>query len=310
MTADRFRILVLGAGAMGSYFGASLAEQGFPVTLVDINDAHLNAITASGLRIVTDTGERVVRLPAMRAEAVTEKPDLVIVFTKAMHTRSALTSIKHVLGRDTWFLSLQNGLGNRETIEAFAPSSRLVLGVTTIPADLKGPGHVESHGGSKTRIMTADGQPHTVVTRIRDALGQCGLQCEIDPDVIVAIWEKVAFNAAMNAICAVARCRVGDIAGLPEGRELALAVADEVARVAQACGILVNRTGIATTVNHALDNHQKHIPSMGQDMLAGRPTEIDAINGAVVKAAQGTGVATPLTATLATLVRISERRTV
>jgi 2-dehydropantoate 2-reductase len=310
VSAGRFSILVLGAGAMGSYFGASLAEQGFPVTLVDVNDAHLGAIAASGLRLVTDAGERFVRLNAMRAEAVTERPDLVIVFTKTMHTRAALASVKPLLGPETWVLSLQNGLGNREAIEEFAPASRIAIGVTTVPADLKGPGHVESHGASKTRLMAADGQPHPMVERIRDAIVACDLPCAIDPDVIVAIWEKVAFNAALNAICAVARCRVGDISGLPEGRTLALAVADEAAQVAQARGIRVDRAGIAATVTHALDNHQKHIPSMGQDMLAGRPTEVDAINGAVVKAAEGTGVAVPLTRMLAVLVRISERRTV
>lgn len=310
MSVNTLRILVLGAGAMGSFIGASLAEQGFPVTLVDVNEAHLNAIAQSGLRLVTDAGERRVALKALRADAVQDMPELVIVFTKTMHTRMALASIKHLIGRDTWLLSLQNGLGNREVIEEFAPSSRIVIGVTTVPADLKGPGHVESHGASKTRIMTADSRPHTMVTRIRDAFATCGLVCEIDPDVIVAIWEKVAFNAALNAICAVTRCRVGDITALSEGRALALAIADEVGLVAQASGVLVNRNGIAASINHALDNHQTHIPSMGQDMLAGRPTEVDAINGAVVRAAAAAGVAAPLTRALATLVRISERRTV
>ena len=308
MSSDRFSILVLGAGAMGSFFGASLAEQGFPVTLADVDDKHIAAINASGMRLVTDSGERIVKVKAMRAAALTEAPELIIVFTKSMHTKSALDSVKHLIGRDTWILTLQNGLGNRETIEDFTAASRIVIGVTTVPADLKGPAHVESHGASKTRIMMADGQPHTMVTRIRDAIAVCGLLCDVDPDVVVAIWEKVAFNAALNAICAVTRGRVGDVAALPEGRDLALAVADEVALVAQARGILVNRNTIAASVNHALDHHRKHIPSMGQDILAGRKTEIDAINGAVVAAADSAGVAVPLTRALATLVRIAERR--
>lgn len=301
-------ILVLGAGAMGSLFGGRLSEIGCSVTLVDIDQAHLDIIRRDGLRLVTDTGDRRVPIRALRPEQVTGFPDLVIVFTKTMHTEAALASIKPALGPDTHPLTLQNGLGNLEKIQQFVPAERICMGITTWPADLRGPGYVESRGSGKIRMMSADGRHSAFLDRVKAAFDAADLHCEIDPHVIVAIWEKIAFNAALNAICAAAGCRVGAIERTPGGRELALAVADEVVAVAKAQGIAADQASVRTTVNDAIDTHQAHMPSMAQDVLAGRPTEIEAINGAVVQAADALGVPVPLTRALLTMVRMVERR--
>ena len=130
-------IVILGAGAMGSLFGGLLAEGGQAVTLLDINDAHINAIRAHGLRLETDTGDRhISALVACRPEQATAQPDLLVVFTKTLHTASALEGITGLIGSKTLVLTLQNGLGNVETVSRFVPIERILIGMTTWPADV------------------------------------------------------------------------------------------------------------------------------------------------------------------------------
>ncbi|AOJ63630.1 2-dehydropantoate 2-reductase [Burkholderia ubonensis] len=307
------RIAILGAGAMGSLFGGLLAEAGEDVTLIDVNDAHLDAIRRDGLRIENDRGERrITTLRAVRPDAAQpargEPFDLLIVFTKSLHTRAALDGVRALLTAHTAVLTLQNGLGNVETLRAFVPPERILVGVTTWPADVAGPGHVRSHGAGAIRMMTADGAPRPIASAAAAALTRAGLACELDADVWAAIWEKVAFNAALNTLCAVTGCTVDQLGACDDGPRIALAIVAETAAVARAKGIAVDPERIADKVRDAIDAHRGHRPSMLQDVLAGRRTEIDAINGAVVAAAREAGVAVPHTETLLGLVRLIDAR--
>lgn len=302
------RVVVLGAGAMGSLFGGLLAEAGLRVCLVDINAAHIDVIRRDGLKLVTDRGERQVRLAACRPEELCETPDLIILFTKSMHTEPALAGIRRWIGPGTRILSLQNGLGNGERIAAYAPASQVAIGITTCPADLCGPGHVASHGQGKVRFTRLDGVSDGFFERVASLMGDAGLDCAIDPMVKSAIWEKVAFNAALNSICAVTGCTVDAIGRLPAAQALALEIVDEVLEVAGAEGVAVDAERVRATLLHAIAHHVGHKPSMLQDVLAGRATEIGSINGAVVTAAVTYGVATPNTLALLTLIRMVEDR--
>ncbi|HDV6322293.1 TPA: 2-dehydropantoate 2-reductase [Burkholderia multivorans] len=303
------RIAILGAGAMGSLFGGLLAESGEDVTLIDVNDAHLDAIRRDGLRIDDDRGERhITTLQALRPEAANASADtpfdLLIVFTKSLHTRVALDGVRALLTPHTHVLTLQNGLGNVETLNAFVPLERILVGVTTWPADLAGPAHVLSHGAGTIRMMTADGAASPFAAAVADALSRAGLACTLDADVWAAIWEKVAFNAALNTLCAVTRCTVDQLGEHHDGPRLAHAIVAETAAVAQAKGIAVDAARIARNVEHAIREHRGHRPSMLQDVLAGRRTEIDAIGGKVVAAAREVGLAVPHTETMLSLVRV------
>jgi len=302
-------IAILGAGAMGSLFGGLLAVAGHRVMLLDVDDAHLNAINEAGLRLTTDAGERVVtNLEALRPEAATTPADLLIVFTKTLHTQAALGAAHAVLGPQTALLSLQNGLGNAERLAQFADPARVMIGVTTWPADKNGPGRVSSHGAGVIRLMSADGADSPMLSRTVEALNDAGLACSADADVWAAIWEKVAFNAALNSLCAVTGCTVGELTNVPDGEALALKIVAEVATVAQAHGVAVNEAHVADNVRHALAHHRAHRPSMLQDVLAGRKTEIEAINGAVVEAARMRAIAVPNTAALLHLVRLVDAK--
>lgn len=303
------KIVVVGAGAMGSLFGGLLAESGQSVTLVDVNAAHLHAIQAEGLHLQTDAGARHVQgLRACLPHGATEPPDLVLVFTKTLHTAGALAGVAHLIGPQTHVLSLQNGLGNVEAIGQHVAMERILVGVTTWPADLVGPGHVHSHGQGVVRLMSADGRERPFVAAVARALDQAGLACTADAEVWTAVWEKLAFNAALNSICTATQCTVDQLGAVEDGRALAFAVVDEVLAVAQAQGIAVQPAACKARVADAIARHVGHRPSMLQDVLAGRRTEIEAINGAVVAAADARGIPVPCTRTLLQLVRLVQER--
>ncbi|MGS5087155.1 ketopantoate reductase family protein [Hydrogenophaga sp. A37] len=300
-------ISIVGAGAMGSFFGGLLAEAGHAVTLIDVNEAHLSAIQTQGLLLDTDAGQRRVQgLRACRPHEAAELPDLLMVFTKTLHTTQALLGVRHLIGDRTHVLSLQNGLGNVEKITEYVPIERVLVGVTTWPADLVGPGEVHSHGQGGVRLMSADGRDHVLIATVVTAFSDAGLLARKDEAVWCAIWEKVAFNAALNCICGVSGSTVGQVGDLAESRVLAHAVVSEVLAVAQAHGIAVKPDAVHATVDHALDHHKNHKPSMLQDLLAGRATEIDAICGSVLRQGRSLGVATPLTEAFHALVRLKE----
>jgi 2-dehydropantoate 2-reductase len=304
-------ITILGAGAMGSLFGGLLAESGNDVTLIDVNDAHIGAIGANGLRLKTDNGDRQVRsLRVCRPEGASDLPQLLVVFTKTLHTAAALSGVRHLIGPDVHVLSLQNGLGNVEKIAEFVSPERILIGVTTWPADMVAPGHVHSHGKGVVRLMAADGVSRPIVSQVTETLSDAGLACTSDSTVWAAIWEKVAFNAALNSICAVSGCTVDQLGLVPDGKRLADEVVVEVLSIAQRLDIEVDVAKCKATVAGAIAQHKGHKPSMLQDVLAGRRTEIEAINGAAVAAAERVNLKLPATETLLSLVRLAEARAI
>lgn len=302
-------ITILGAGAMGSLFGGLLAESGQQVTLLDINDAHLAAIQRDGLLLATDHGERRIRgLNACRPEQASGHPDLLLVFTKTLHTDSALRSVAGHITRHTRVLTLQNGLGNAEAVSRHVAAQQVLIGMTNWPADLLGPGQVHSHGQGMVRVLALDEGERQASAEVAAVLDAAGLSCAVDLEVWTSIWEKVAFNAALNSLCAATGCTVGQLDAAPEGVALARAIVMEVVAVAGAQGIVLDAQRCLDSVAFAMANHRSHKPSMLQDVLAGRPTEIGAINGQVVARARQAGVAVPHTETLLGLLRLIEQR--
>jgi len=304
----KLRIAVVGAGAMGSLFGGRLGLGGNAVELVDVDDAHIGAINAAGLHLSLDGTEHIVRLPAGRADAIRAVPDLMIVFTKAPHTEAALASVHHLIGPQTWALTLQNGLGNGDCLARHVAAERILIGVTNWPADFRGPGRIASHGAGEVRLWSYDGQPRGMLERVVRTLSEASLNCTADPTVMVAIWEKVAFNAAMNAVAAVTGFSVGEMADRADLRALAADIVAESVAVARAGGTAIDGARIARALEFAYTNHRAHLPSMLQDLRAGRGTEIDSINGAVLREAARLAIAAPINATLTRLVHALEQR--
>ena len=298
------KIAIIGAGAMGCLFGGRLAQAGEQVVLIHVRREHIDAINDLGLRIEAADGDCRVRVPAGLAEAFAGAYDLILVSTKGLHTEQAIASAVQLIGPQTWVLTLQNGLGNVDKIAAYVPRERIAMGITNVPASLKGPGHVVSHGAGEIRFWTVSGRSDARIDEIRASFDRAGLRCTADPHIEASIWEKVAFNAALNSLGAVTRLPNGAVGDQPAGRRLARAVVAETMAVARAQRIAVDEQRVHETVAYAFAQHRAHRASMLQDVLAGRPTEIESINGAVVTLGHEHGVPTPVTETLLDLVRV------
>ncbi|MCF7699065.1 ketopantoate reductase family protein [Loktanella sp. M215] len=299
------KIAVLGAGAMGSVYGARLARAGADVTLLDVNADHVAAVSRDGLRVAFDEGEDVVQIRAMSPDEFVGPADLILLFTKVFHTDAALAAIADRIG-NAWVLSLQNGVGNAERIAAYVSPDRILVGMTMTPAEFIGPGHVASHGAATTDFYTASGHVDPILDRLANLLQAGRVTARINPDIHAAIWEKAAFNCALNPICALTNGTPGSVGASKDGRALADAVVAEAIAVAKSCGVTASRAHVDDLLAHAYAYHLMHEPSMLQDIKAQRRTEIDALNGAVVALGAQNGIPVPTNRMIAQFIRLAE----
>lgn len=296
---------MIGAGAMGCLFAARLAEAGADVTVIDIDEARLAAIAANGIILTDDRGTRTVPVGAGLATAFDGPVDLLILFTKGMHSASALASVAHLRRHNPIALTLQNGIGNAELLAGAFGADRVLMGTALIPADLTGPRTVETHGFASLQIGALREAGGENVSRVADLLTRAGFAVHQPPRIVEAVWEKLAFNAALNAIGMICEVPNAGIDNAP-GRRIAATVIDEVVNVAAAKGLAIDREGVAAQVDSALRQHGGHKASMLQDREAGRRSEIETINGAIAAEGRRAGVPTPACDTLTDLVRIIE----
>jgi 2-dehydropantoate 2-reductase len=302
------KVTIVGAGAMGCLYAGAFHRAGAEVTLVDVNPEHIAAINERGLELETRAGVEILALPALRPEQATETTDLVVLFTKTFHTDTALDGVKAVIGPDTHVLTLQNGLGNDEAVARHVARERVIAGVSTLPSDLVGPGKVRSHGQGGSKIYPAFGGDPAVARQVADLLTAGGLPTHLEPDIQAAIWSKAIFNATMNTLCALTRRTPGFLGAHEESRALIRTMVLEGTAAANASGIALDAQPILDLTEVSITDHADHEASMLQDVKAGRRTEVDAINGAIVRAARAAGVATPVTETLLRLVKLEEAK--
>jgi 2-dehydropantoate 2-reductase len=293
---------------MGCLYAGAFHRAGAGVTLIDVDPGHLAAINSRGLELDTRAGVETLRLAALRPEHARETVDLVVLFTKTFHTDAALEGVKSIIGPATHAMTLQNGLGNDEAVARHVARERVIVGVSTLPSDLIGPGRVRSHGEGGSKIYPAYGGDTGFAQEVADLLTAGGLPTVLEPDIRAAIWSKAIFNAAMNALCALTRRTPGFLGAHEEARALIRAVVLEGVRAAQASGVAIEAEPILDLTVVSVTDHADHEASMLQDVKAGRRTEVDAINGAIVRAAQAAGVTVPVTETLWRLVKLEEAK--
>lgn len=300
------RIAIVGAGAMGGLFAARIFDSGHRLVLVDVNQKLIGAIQENGLTLIEGPVEKRCYPVIGRASDFVEEVDVIIFLTKSQHTRGAAESCRHLVSSHTVVLSLQNGLGGPEVLEEVFSTSRILMGITTCPADAVSLGVVETEPAGEVRIGARSQGVDDCVPVLVDILNDAGFRCVSDPHVRVAVWEKVAFNTALNYLCAICRVPVSVVRDSHCAREIAFSAAREVAEVARAVGVEVNPQRIVESIVHALETQGTHKPSMLQDLENGRLTEVDAISGAVLKLATDHGVSTPVTKMLDSLIRVTE----
>lgn len=297
-------IVILGAGALGSVLGGLMARAGIPVTLLDVNQTHIDTINQHGLRLDLDDESKRWQVAAMRPAQFDGPADLIILLTKTMHTAPALKSVQKLIDEDAYVLTIQNGLGNADRVAEIVARDKILEGSTMIPGDLKGPGHAASHAGNVTtfRALTPEARPFA--EELAELMAPVDFVLDDRADII--IWQKAAFNCALNAISALCGARVGDIAQERSAIVLAKAASAEVVTIANAKGIGAKLDTVHAKIDEALAHHGPHKPSMLQDVEAGRPTEIEALCGMAEREAAALGLPAPINQALAALVRLKE----
>lgn len=308
MTSQQpLKIAVLGAGAMGCLIGGMLARCGADVTMVEINPLVVETVRSRGLLLKIADDEYVVPVRIGGPEDVPDDVDCILILTKSYHTRAALQSVRACFEHGARLLSLQNGLGHLDAIAEFVAPERTLIGVTIYPAVLREPGSISSAGDGHIDFgQLAGSAGDDFPVRLLEAFVAGNLSAAIDPEIMLKVWRKVAFNASLNPVCALTRRVVGDVGRAPDARAFAHRVANEVLAVGKAEFPALNQDDARSAIDFALDNHLTHKPSMLQDIEQGRRTEIDAICGAVVARAKRHNMAVPLLETLDCLVRVAE----
>ena len=301
------KIAVIGAGAMGSLFGAYLAKAGEAVTVVDIWQEHVAAIRSQGLMLSEQAGDEVVRLDATLGTGGLEPVDLLILFVKSAATQAAATDAATLLRPGGRVLTLQNGLGNAEAIAEIVGAERVLAGTTAQGATLLGPGRVRHGGSGETHIGRLSGEADAFCHEVAALLTNAGLPTVVEPDVRSLIWGKLIINTGINALTALLRLRNGQLADLAETRQLLALAVEEAVQVARAVGVqLPYEKPLEKVLAVAVATGQNQ-SSMLQDVLRGSPTEIAVINGAIVREGERLGVATPVNRTLTLLVQALEK---
>jgi 2-dehydropantoate 2-reductase len=302
------KVLAVGAGAMGCLYAAAFHRAGDEVTLVDVSRAQVDAINTQGLDLETRAGRELLPIPASLPENASGTADLILLFTKVFHTDAALEGAKHLIGPETHVLTLQNGLGNDERVARHVARERVLIGIASLPADLVSPGRVRSMGEGGSRLYPAFGGDAGFAAQVADALTKGGMTATLEPKIHEAIWEKAIFNAAMNPLCALTRRTPGFLGAHPESVAMIHDVVEEGVAAARANGIMIASKPIHDLTLVSRTDHADHEASMLQDVKAGRRTEVDSINGAIVEAAKRAGMAAPVTETLWRLVKLEEAK--
>jgi len=295
------RILVCGAGAVGGYFGARLALGGHAVTFV-ARGANLVALRARGLsvRLATET----LRLPTVRVvedPAAAESPDIILVCVKSHATAEVAAALRPVVRPGASGLWRQNGIENEETLAEGLGVPPLMLALTRIGVELVAPGEVLYSGRGTIYFGEPDGHESPRARRALEAFAQAGVPAELRPDIAALAWEKLAWNAAFNAVSALTDATVAEMLSQPGTRALIVETMAEVDAVAAALGVAVRRTRLPDVLDDSLGGLPAFPTSMLQDRRRGTRLEWDAISGAVVRAADRVGVPVPLNRTLLAL---------
>ncbi|WP_264050971.1 ketopantoate reductase family protein [Methylobacterium flocculans] len=295
------RIAIMGAGAVGCYYGALLARAGLPVTLIG-RGAHVAAVRARGLHLEAEAWSGFVPMGATTEAGGVAGAACVLVCVKSGDTEAVGRGIAPHLDADATVLSLQNGVDNAERLG-------VVIGRPVVPVavyvatEMAGPGHVKHHGRGDLVIG-----PGPASDRIAVAFTAAGIPTTVSSNALEALWGKLVMNCAYNALSALTR--------LPYGRMLGVAgIADVMADVVAECAAVAEASGIAlpadilSRVLALATAMPEQFSSTAQDLARGKPSEIDHLNGFILRQGAATGVATPVNRVLHTLVRAAESGT-
>lgn len=306
-------ITIAGAGAMGSRFGLMLHQAGHKVILVDGWADHVKAIQKNGLQANFNGEELVAKLPIYLQNEVepTLSSDLIILFTKAMQLEAMLTDIQPLIKEHTNVLCLLNGIGHEEIIEKYVPKEHIMIGNTMWTAGMEGPGRVKLFGNGTVALKNLVSDSKAKADHIVEILNSAGLNAQYSENILHAIYKKACVNGTMNGLCTILLSNMADFGDTTPAHTIVERIVSEFAAVAKYENVDLN---VEETVDYIEKNCYNrdtiglHHPSMYQDLNEhNRLTEIDYINGAVVRKGQKYGIQTPYCSFLTELVHCKEQ---
>lgn len=308
-------VLVMGAGALGSILGGFLARSGHAVTLVG-RAAHMDAIREHGLKVTGIWGKHVIAGMAactFAGDIAARDFDVVFVTVKSYDTAHAIAQAAPLLSGHTLVCSYQNGLGNAETIADAVGWARVVEAMVIFGVQIPAPGHVDVTVIARPAALGvyASGPPVERVKALAEALDAAGLPTVYSDQIAGELWRKVAYNSALNALCALLDVPYGKLPELPEAREIMADVVAELYAVAAARGVLMDPPApeeyMALFYEKLVPPTAAHYGSTHEDFRLHRCTEIGALNGAIARFGEAAGVDCPVNRTITRLVKARER---
>ncbi len=296
------QITIIGAGAMGCLFGGLLAEYGQEPYLLHIHPEQVDALNSDGLVIFRNRIRRVVAVQATVDPTKISRTDLALIFVKHAQTEQAARTAARLLDSSGYVLSLQNGMGNAEIIAEAAGRDRVLCGTTAQGAMLLGPGRIQHSGIGETCIGMWRRERQPIVDKIADCFSAAGIPSRGVDNIETAMWNKLLANVGINAVTALTDIRNGQLLDLRETRELIREAVTEAAAVARALSVPIAADAVdkVFAIARATASNRS---SMGQDVDRQRATEIDAINGYIVRRAGELGINVPVNRTLTRLIK-------
>jgi 2-dehydropantoate 2-reductase len=303
------RVAVIGAGAMGGLWAARLGLAGHDVTVVDPSTEVIESVRAEGLRLLEPDGTLLTTHPrAALSPDEADVSDIVFIFVKGPHTASVAERIGPLLHEGTVVASLQNGWGNADHVARHVPPERIVIGVTFQSATVESPGRIR-HGGSGPSTVGPylDDGATDGAAQVSTAMAEAGFECAVRPDVKTAVWSKLVHNAACLPVSALTGLLAAQLVEPGAWRDVIDALAREAVRVARGLGYDIDAEERIEHIHRVLGAAGSGVPSMLADVRARRATEIETINGAIVREASRIGEAVPLNEAMVAMLHGMER---
>jgi len=298
---------VIGAGNMGSIYGANLARIGEKVVMIDVWEEHIVRMQKGGLQMDGLHGEFTAPVTAASNAAQAPKCDIAIICVNSYSTRDAAITARQLLKDSGLVLTLQNGLGHLEILIEVLEQRRVMGGLTFHSADLQGPGRVTHTNEGPTYLGELDNTKSARLETLRDIFDRAGMMPVVVEDILATIWSKFVHNCAINAVCAMTGLRPGHIREVPAVDEFQTHIIRETLALANAKGIVLPDPDPAATIK-AYCATKFHRVSMVQHLDRGRPTEIDSLNGYVARESEKLGLDAPYNHALAMLVKGREHK--